>query len=306
MTIKSGTKAVAAAVLLPILAGCTAQVNNTALNMQESYKTLLMKQILFNLGEAERDGSQFFPSQILVTAGSAQSSNTVAPSFSLPLPGMTTGASISATPTTTTLGSTQSIAWGAPGLSLGISDSWTLNWGLTPRNDPDELSRLRALYRFATGNIEPGCSDRTAADDWLKRTYVMQGGTGSVNPAFTQKPNCILCQPRPELVEQKTLSVNPALQCGFISTTAKEGFTPLDRYGTTQFYVAGGREHFIHFVFFVLEAMSNTAYAQYTVKPPTSASAGTTDRSAPAPAPLFIPGPQPPKTQSAAPFSLPL
>ena len=38
--------AAGAATALCFLAGCTAQVKNTALNMQESYKTLLMKQIL--------------------------------------------------------------------------------------------------------------------------------------------------------------------------------------------------------------------------------------------------------------------
>ena len=307
---------------LCFLAGCTAQVNNTALNMQESYKTLLMKQILYNLGEAERDGPGFFPSQIIVSGGAAESSNTIAPSFSLPLPGMTTVGGYSGQAFS---GST-SVNWGAPGFSLGVSDTWRLNWGLTPRNDPDELTRLHALYRFATGNIEGGCPseprlaakslpdnslplDRAGygasddrADAWLKENYVIQGGKGSANPAFTQEPNCILCQEKPVVVPQSRLSVNRKLHCGFISTSPKDGFQPFERYGSSQFYVRApnGRREFLQFTLFILEAMSNASYAAYKVEVP-QPEPGVRSM-----APMFMPGPQPPKSLPVTPFSLPL
>lgn len=304
---------VTAVVSLGILAGCTAQVSNTALNMQESYKTLLMKQILYNLGEADRDGELFFPSQIIVSAGTAQSANSITPTVSLPLPGVTTTGSASSTTSATTLGSTQQIAWGAPGISLGFSDSWQLNWGLTPRNDPDELSRLRALYRYATGNIPFDCRDKALAEGWLKTHYVMQGGRETANPAFTQQPNCVLCQDSVPLQvkPQSKLEVNPDLVCGFISTKPKSGFIPFDRYGFTYFYLhdATGREGFIRFTFFILEAMSNTPYTNYTL--PTKAETeikehGIIKQPIGPSTPMIAPGPQPPKIQSITPFSLPL
>jgi len=132
----------------------------------------------------------------------------------------------------------------------------------------------------------------------------MQGGRASPNPAFAQEPNCVLCQPKPALVEQRDLTVNPALKCGFISTTQMNGLEYFGRYGITPFFVRteGGRQDFIRFTFFILEAMSNTLYASYQINVDKTT---TGERGKPAPQPQIL-GPFPPKTQSITPFALPL
>ena len=86
MTIRYWLSALALCFVLP---GCTAQLNSNTLDMQASYKDLLVKQILYNVGQAIDDQTKFLPSQFLILAGSASTTSGVTPGFSLPLPGVT-------------------------------------------------------------------------------------------------------------------------------------------------------------------------------------------------------------------------
>jgi hypothetical protein len=266
--------------------GCTAQLSSNTLDMQASYKGLLTKQILYNLGQAE-DDLQFFPSQFLIGAGTAQTNNTITPSVNIPLPAstITTAVATAAAPTFT---KTSAAALGNATIGMTLADGWQFTWGVTPRTDPDELRRLRALYLYAVGKPQGTCArnlpqpraevsqkkvptqaDLDQAEACFKEQYVMQGGKASVNLAFTDEPGCVLCGRQPK---QADLYMNETLKrlFGFITTSPSpaDGFTLYDQYGFTKFYVKGGPEAFNDFVLFVLEAMSTTQAIPYTYVPP--------------------------------------
>lgn len=291
-------KTLSVAAVLPLVAGaCTAQLNSNTLDMQESYKGLLKKQILYNLGQA-MDDRNFFPSQFLIGAGTAETSNSITPSIGVPLPATTlTNAVAVGAATTTTSSSVRAL--GNATLGVAFSDAWRYSWGVTPRTDPDELRRLRALYVYAAGKTPDVCTDQrgatvTGVAACFKEQYIMQGGRQNVNQAFTDRPGCVLCG---AAADQKGLEVNPRLLFGFVTKTPAPGFHAYGSYGGIQFYVRdeGGDEAMTDFVFFVLEAMSSAPFVAYTPKP--AAGAAPAARS-----------PIPPKTQFMQPniFSLPL
>jgi hypothetical protein len=65
-----------------------------------------------------------------------------------------------------------------PNGTYGVSaaDQWSQNWTLTPLEDPDQLRRLRALYRFGAGQITRG---QFACEYPLVQKAPSSGGTGS-------------------------------------------------------------------------------------------------------------------------------
>lgn len=304
------------AAVVAISSGCTAQLTSNTLDMQESYKVLLTKQILYNLGKA-MDDSHFFPSQFLIGTGVAETSNAITPTLGVPLPASTITNAI-AIGTATTATNTTATALGNATLGVSISDAWKYSWGVTARTDPDELRRLRALYLYATGRTPSVCNDtdikatkdsevaletRTIIGEaaCFRSQYIMQGGRRSVNQAFTDLPGCVLCG---NSSDQAKLDINPRLVFGFVSKTSKPGFHPYASYGFTKFYVRddGGDEAFADFMLFVLEAMSMTTPISYVAPKPSPGTPGTPGTAAPARVP------SPPKSQfmQSAPFSLPL
>ncbi len=71
--------------LLTCLAGCTAtQLRYQTLNEGETLESITEKQIFFNLGQFDQD-PYAFPSQVTVIAGSASTTDSVSPTFMVPL-----------------------------------------------------------------------------------------------------------------------------------------------------------------------------------------------------------------------------
>jgi hypothetical protein len=142
--------AVAAAFCL-LSAGCAStQLNSNTLDLASSSESLITSQVLYNL---KKFGSAPYaiPAQVSIPSGSATTTNAVTP---------TLGGAIGPSLTTTLANSAA-----APGffattkthlnpnstLSVSVGDQWSQNWTLTPLSDPDQLRRLRALYRFGAG-----------------------------------------------------------------------------------------------------------------------------------------------------------
>jgi hypothetical protein len=68
-----------------LASGCaSSQLNYNAADLAASLNSLTKKQIFFNLAQALND-PEFVPSQVTVSIGTAQTSNAVTPSISLPL-----------------------------------------------------------------------------------------------------------------------------------------------------------------------------------------------------------------------------
>lgn len=246
--------------------GCTAQLTNNTLDMNASYKGLLTKQILYNLGQAI-DEPSFFPSQIVVAQGSTVATNTVTPAVSVPLPTSTITSAVAAG-ASTTVTNTSATALGNAGLSLGLSAQSQFTWGVTPKNDPGELRRLRALYLYAVGKTPISCTDEGgnqlhSVEACFREAYVMQGGKHDVNQAFTQRPGCILCG---AAADQSDLTVNKNLRFGFVRKSPAPGFHFFGHYSSSQFYVSdnGGDEAFSEFILFILEAISTADFVAFT------------------------------------------
>lgn len=298
-----------AAALVISSSGCTAQLTSNTLDMQESYKALLTKQILYNLGKA-MDDSYFFPSQFLIGTGSAETSNSITPTVGVPLPASTITSAL-AVGTATTATKQTATALGNATLGVAFSDAWRYSWGVTARTDPDELRRLRALYLYAVGKTPSVCQETEESKkkdgpletrtingqaNCFKSQYIMQGGRRSVNQAFTDLPGCVLCGRSPD---QSELHINPRLVLGFVSKTPQTGFHAYGSYSSIPFYVRddGGDEAFADFMLFILEAMSMTTPVSYVAPPKPTAGAAGPART-----------PSPPKSQfmQSTPFSLPL
>jgi hypothetical protein len=306
------------AATLTLVTGCTAQLTSNTLDMQESYRGLFTKQILYNIGQAMDEKSTFFPSQFLIGTGAAETTNSIAPSIGIPLPTTTitnTLAQAVGAVTTNTLTNTSQTAFTNATLGVTLTDAWRYSWGVNNRTDPDELRRLRALYLYAAGVTPHACrnddgGEINGQDNCFIQQYVMQGGRQSVNQAFVDQPGCVLCvrklrpgeKPADNSI-QTNLQVNKRLRPGFITKRPTPGFHAFASYGSMRFYVSdeGGEEAFADFMLFILEAMSSTQPVPFGLAPPKPGpGAGGA-----APASRM---PLPPKSQFQQPFnfSLPL
>jgi hypothetical protein len=93
------------------------------------------------------------PSQVQLAGGSATTNNSVSPSITTPLSDSTTItntlASTVAAATSSTATNTNTTNQLNKNTTISASDQWTQTWSIDPVTDPDQLRRLRALYRFA-------------------------------------------------------------------------------------------------------------------------------------------------------------
>jgi hypothetical protein len=135
------------------LSGCASwQLNRNTVDLATSSSDLVTNQVLSNLAKF-RASAYAIPSQVNIPSGSATTTNSITPTLSIPIgaSATTTLANAAATPLFLTNTRTHVL----PNTSLGGSaaDQWSQNWTLTPLQDPDQLRRLRALYRFGAGQI---------------------------------------------------------------------------------------------------------------------------------------------------------
>jgi hypothetical protein len=144
-------KLIVAAATCFVLAGCAStQLNYNTLDLASSSESLIASQVLYNLARF-RSSPYAIPAQVSIPSGSATTTNAVTP---------TLGGAIGPSLTTTLVNSAAAPGFFAttkthlnPNSTVSVSagDQWSQNWTLTPLSDPDQLRRLRALYRFGAG-----------------------------------------------------------------------------------------------------------------------------------------------------------
>jgi hypothetical protein len=136
-----------------LLAGCAStQLNYNTLDLGSSSDDLITKQVLLNLSNfIESDLA--IPAQIEIASGSASTTLSITPQFTDPLSKAiqateTVATTVAAAVSTTKTGQELTTKAAKQALLSG-SDGWTQGWTFTPIEDPFQLRRLRAVYRYA-------------------------------------------------------------------------------------------------------------------------------------------------------------
>jgi hypothetical protein len=255
-----------------LIAACSSlQLNSNTADLASSLSSLAKSQILYNLAQAFSD-PEFVPSQVTISIGTAQTSNSVNPSVSVPLGpsfAITNRVTNGARPTTQSAAASTTAA---PGVSVQVTDAWNQSWTMVPANSSNQLRRLRTIYQFATGTMarqdptrdltekeaerqflceyaiqsmavqpaSPGGNVRYKVDGCLDNSGAPTTHLIYADPSFTQGPNCVVCiedlheaSPRPHL--------NPNLKYHFVHTAADRtaGMVKLGSRSGVDFYVCG-------------------------------------------------------------------
>jgi hypothetical protein len=251
-------------------AGCAStQLNYNTADLASSLSSLAKTQILYNLAQAITD-PEFVPSQVTISIGTAQTSNSVAPSISVPLGPSIAVSNRAATGARGAGQTTTTLANAAPGIGLQVTDAWNQSWTMVPANSANQLRRLRTIYQFATGTLPRRDPTRDLAEKEAERQFLCDYAIQSLavpadsaggnvrykvdgcldhsgveisrlfyaDPSFTQGPSCVVCienlherSPRPHL--------NPSLKYHFIRTRTQrtEDMVKLGSHSGTDFYV---------------------------------------------------------------------
>src|SRR5258707_9376878 len=128
-----------------VASGCSStQLNYNTADLASSLGSLMKSQILYNLAQALTD-PEFVPSQVTISIGTAQTSNSVTPSIGVPL-----GPAVAVTSGVTTgvRAGTQAVNQvtnAALGLSIQVTDAWNQSWTMVPANSSNQLRRLRTI-----------------------------------------------------------------------------------------------------------------------------------------------------------------
>lgn len=132
-----------------LVAGCAStQLNYNTLDLASSTDKLLTKQVLYNLSNFIQSPIAI-PAQVVISAGSASTTNAINPSVSFPLSGAST-----LVKTAAGMVSSRTVDRNAAGASVDATDIWSQNWALQPITNPERLRRLQALYRYAVDQNE--------------------------------------------------------------------------------------------------------------------------------------------------------
>ena len=286
-------KMVAPAVLLMTFGCANTQLNHNTIDLTASLDSLTTKQILYNLARTIADPYSV-PSQAGIAAGSATTSNGFSPQLGIPL-----GASSLVTDALPAAAGKNAVANTYPNyaLTLGFTDSWQQGWTLDPATDSDQLRRLRALYRYATGQIpeadhenEFECEypiqtlsgraarrDKTAGEstEYTLHCKADEGSMAAVDvepdPNFIRWPSCVICEDRTDIP-----FINKLLAYHFIKSANFDGARLLAKYGAVSLYVCGnkdicgtdGMKAFHELRLFVFEASGQSNLATGSSKAP--------------------------------------
>ena len=157
-----------AAFATTVVSGCAStQLNYNTLDLASTTDKLLVQQVLYNL-ERFIDSETAMPAQVVVTNGSATTTNSLTPSITSPLD------SIAALTSNGAGVLTQKVSTKNPAsATLSGSDTWSQNWSLAPITDVYQMRRLRALYRFAVDD------DRQAFKARFPLLYKTSASSGS-------------------------------------------------------------------------------------------------------------------------------
>lgn len=144
---------IASAAALALAACASTQLNYNTSDLATSSSDLISAQVLANLAKFRRFGFAI-PSQVSIPSGSVTTTNAVTPTFGGPL-GLQATTSIASTVAAALSGTTTHTSVSPNGtFGVSASDQWSQNWSIAPLQDPDQLRRLRAIYRFGAGLID--------------------------------------------------------------------------------------------------------------------------------------------------------
>ncbi len=205
------------------IGGCAStQLNYNTVDIASSSDQLIERQVLLNLAKV-RNSPFAIPAQVSVPSGSVSTTNQLNPTFGAPL-GLQATTTVANTVASAFSATTTRTAASPNGtLSVTAGDQWSQNWSVVPLQDPGQLLRLRALYRFGAGLIDRGefaCeyplvqsvsapSQDGDPSSGLKYRYPRDVVTkcqqtndaapnvGSPDPAFLRQPDCIICDTSP-------------------------------------------------------------------------------------------------------------
>jgi hypothetical protein len=246
-------------------------LNHNTADLASSLSSLEKTQILYNLAQAIAD-PEFVPSQVTISIGTAQTSNSVTPSISIPLGPSFSVINRASTGTRIRNDVSNVTTSAAPGLGIQVTDAWNQSWTMVPASSANQLRRLRTIYQFATGTLarrdptrdltekeaerqflcdyapqslavhpdSPGANVRYRVDDCLDASGSVTTRLFYADPSFTQGPNCVVCI---ENLHDKSARphLNPALKYHFIRTRSEKtaDMVSLGSHGDTEFYVCG-------------------------------------------------------------------
>jgi hypothetical protein len=134
------------------ISGCASgQLDYNTLDIASTTDSLLTKQVLYNLSNYI-DNDISIPAQIVISAGTESTTNTITPSVTFPLSNAFTLVQTAARATGmagNSIGSSNTSGVSAAGGALSGTNAAAQNLGFSLVTDPYALHRLRALYRFA-------------------------------------------------------------------------------------------------------------------------------------------------------------
>lgn len=211
----------APAALLALAACASTQLNYNVKDLASSAIDLITGQVLDNLGRYAADPNAL-PSQVAIPSGSATTTNTITPSFNLPIGAQSTAVLANSAVAPLFFASSRTHVHPNGTAAVSASDQWNQNWALSPLSDPDQLRRLQALYRFGVGAtdgrrlmceypIQQKAADPAPAQDDAKParpspSYVFPPEVArfcaavrasSPDPAFLHLPGCVICDLHP-------------------------------------------------------------------------------------------------------------
>lgn len=257
------------------LTGCAStQLNYNTADLAASLGSLQKRQIFYNLSQALED-PEFVPSQVTISIGTAQTANAINPSINIPLGSSFAQASrvteAARNPSTQLTGTLTSAA---PGIGVGLVDSWNQSWTMVPANGSNQLRRMRALYQYATGTLPRPDPSRELTEEEAEKlflceyplqalaipssppgdniAYRLEGcpDNGSAprsrllyaDPTFTQGPNCVICVDDLKSKHPR-LHVNPNLKYRFVfgEKDRTADMVKIGEHSFTSFYVCGSQ-----------------------------------------------------------------
>ncbi len=146
-----GSRIAALGVACLFVVGCASlQLNHNISELASTSVDLITSQVLTNL-VSFRENEFAIPSQVAIPSGSATTTNSITPTVGGPLgvSATTTLANTAAAPFFNATTHTRVKPNGTFGVTA--ADQWSQNYSMTPLQDPGQLLRLRALYRFGAG-----------------------------------------------------------------------------------------------------------------------------------------------------------
>jgi hypothetical protein len=189
-----------------LASGCAStQLAFNTVDVGSSLETIFTEQALVNLSNYI-DHPYAIPSQIDLSIGTVQTTNSVSPTATAPL---------SNSITRTGGGAISSIVSAGAGLSLNASDAWQQNWNVSPVNNANTLRNLRALYRYAICHTsKPVCDTQLKKEYHVPRMIVGTNPT-IIDPYMLEYPHCVLCKkgylPKIETTSTKATKQSPAV-----------------------------------------------------------------------------------------------